>query len=384
LFAVLGVWVASRVATLLVSLLGARAVQNPTASRVPDVVELWNRWDVGLFVKVAHFGYLSPAYADRTEVDFPGMPLAMRVVHPLVGNWVVAGLVVSLVAGLVASAALHRLALDDALAESATGDPGVAPLTAAVERGRRAVVLLVCFPYAVFLFAGYSEALFLAFATTAWVCVRRQRWALAALCAAGATGTRVLGLALLAAVWVEYLGSVWSDRTRTGSWQWRRRPAQVAWLLVPLAPLIAFLAYFQVRTGHWNAYTRAMREHWGRTVAAPWDGFLTTWRQALSADQAASFRVFWWAELAAVLIGVVLVVVLLRSRRWGEATFVGVSTLIMACSSYWASGVRGVLVWFPLYLVLARRPRLLAPYLWVCAPLAVVFTVAFTSGVWVD
>ena len=56
----------------------------------------------------------------------------------------------------------------------------------------------------------------------------------------------------------------------------------------------------------------------------------------------------------------------------------------MACSSYWASGVRAVLVWFPLYLLLARRPGVLAPYLWLCAPMTAVFVLAFTSGVWVD
>jgi hypothetical protein len=369
---------------LLASLLGARAVRNPTASDVTGGVALWNRWDVGLFVKVAHYGYLSPAYPDRTEVDFPGLPIAMRIVHPLVGSWVVAGIVVSFIAGLVAAAALWQLAVDDAVSDLTGTRPRAGGAVEARERGRRAVLFLVCFPYAVFLFAGYSEGLFLAFATMAWVAVRRQRWAIAALCTAGATGTRILGLALFAAVWVEYLHSVWSAHRRTGSWQWRSRPAQVAWLLLPLAPFVAFLAYFQIRTGHWDAYTRAMREHWGRTLAAPWDGLRVTWQQALSSDQAASFRVFWWAELLAVLVGVVLVVVLLRSRRWGEATYVGISTLIMACSSYWASGVRAVLVWFPLYLVLARRPKVLAPYLWVCAPMAVVFVVAFTSGVWVD
>lgn len=395
LFAVLGTWLASRVAVLVVSLLGARSVDNPRASRVPDVVELWDRWDVGLFVKVARYGYLSPAYADRTEVDLPGMPIAMRLVHPFVGNWVVAGIVVSLLAGLVASAALYRLAVDDARLERGVGLPTREPvdpgdldldldLDRDLDRGRRAVLFLVCFPYAVFLFAGYSEGLFAAFATVAWVAVRRERWALAAVCTAGATGTRVLGIALLAAVWVEYLVSVRRSRLRTGTWAWRSRPLQVAWLLLPLAPLIAFCAYFQVRTGHWDAYTRAMREHWGRVVAWPWKGLETTWRQAMSVDQGAAFRVFWWAELLAVVVGLVLAGVLLSSRRWGEATYVGGSTAIMACSSYWASGVRAVLVWFPLYLVLARRPGLLAPYLWLCAPLAAVFVVAFTSGIWVD
>ena len=388
LLAVLGTWVGSRVAVLVASLLGARAVANPSANRVPDLVAIWNHWDVGLFVKVAEFGYLSPAYADRTEVDFPGMPIAMRIVHPLVGNWVVAGLVVSLVAGLVASAALWRLAVDDGSREagSAAGPRvGSGESEDPADRGRRAVLLLVCFPYAVFLFAGYSEGLFFAFATTAWVAVRRERWALAALCAAGATSTRVLGLALLAGLWVEYLLTVWRARRRPGgTWDWRRRPAQVAWLLLPLAPIVAFLAYFQVRTGHWNAYTRAMKEHWGRTIAFPWNGFLTTWRQAVSTDQATAFRVFWWAELLAVVVGIALVVALVRYRRWGEATYVGGCTLIMACSSYWASGVRAVLVWFPLYLLLARRRKVLTPYLWLCAPAAVVFAVAFSSGVWVD
>jgi hypothetical protein len=298
---------------------------------------------------------------------------------------VAAGLLVSLVAGLIAVAALWRLAVDDALSAPGTGGAAEAD---AREQGRRAVLLLVCFPYAVFLFAGYSEALFLAFATTAWVAARRRRWALAAVFTAGATATRILGVALLAAVLVEYLTSWWRERDDAPIGL-GRRVVDLAWLTLPLAPLVAYLAYFQIRTGHWDAYTRAMREHWGRGFDVPWDGFATTWRAATSADQGAAFRVFWSAEILAVAVGVALTVALLLATRrgearLGEATYVGVCTLIMACSSYWASGVRAALVWFPLYLLLARRPRLLAPYLWVCAPVAVVFVVAFTNGAWVD
>jgi hypothetical protein len=60
----------------------------------------------------------------------------------------------------------------------------------------------------------------------------------------------------------------------------------------------------------------------------------------------------------------------------------------MSCSSYLASGVRAVLVWFPLYLALARatrwHPQIRWVYCWVCAPLMLVFVVAFTGGSWVD
>jgi hypothetical protein len=280
--------------------------------------------------------------------------------------------VVSLLAGAVAAAALWRLAEDDAPA----GSPGAA--------GRRAVLALVLFPYAVFLFAGYSEALFLAFASTAWLAARRGRWWLAGLLVAGATGTRILGLPLLLALWVQYAVTV-GPALRARQYPWRRSLRELPALALPVVSFGAFLAYFQVRAGHWDAYTRAMRENWGRTLALPWDGLVTTWRQAVSTDQGAAYRVFWWAELLAVAIGLALTVALLRSARWGEAAYVGGSTLVMSCSSYWASGVRGVLVWFPLYLWLARRPPgVLAGYGWVCAPLMAVFVLAFTAGVWVD
>ena len=80
---------------LILSMVAARALFAGPSSAVPGVRTLWNRWDVVLYAKVARYGYLSPKYTDRTEVDFPGLPLAMRLVHLIVRDWIVAGLVVS-------------------------------------------------------------------------------------------------------------------------------------------------------------------------------------------------------------------------------------------------------------------------------------------------
>ncbi len=81
--------------------------------------------------------------------------------HLLVPHWTAAGLLVSLVAGAVAAVALARIA--------ALHLPGS-------RAGGRAALFLLVSPCAVFLAAGYSEALFLALALPAWLAARRQRW----------------------------------------------------------------------------------------------------------------------------------------------------------------------------------------------------------------
>ena len=151
--------------------------------RVPGSLSRWDRWDVGLFRKVAEYGYAGypQHYPDRgIEAFFPGFPLVLALVHRVVPDWTAAGLLVSLAAGGVACLWLGRLAALDGV------------------DGSRATLYLVLSPYAVFLAAGYSEALFLALALPGWWCARRGHWAAAGLLVAGASAVRVSGLFLAA------------------------------------------------------------------------------------------------------------------------------------------------------------------------------------------
>lgn len=358
-------WWGSRLAVLILSMVGARALSGGPADAVPGLHTLWNRWDVGLYTKVARFGYLSPKYTDHTEVDFPGLPLAMRLVHLVVRDWIISGLVVSALAGAVASAAIWRLAADE------VGE----------RRARVAVVTLILFPYAVYLFSGYSEAIFLGFATASWVSARRGRWWLAGLLGAGAASTRVTGIPLAFGLAVEYVMA----RRRAGL-PVLARPAFA--LALPPLPVLGFVVYLHQRTGHWDAYTRGEKAGWHRSTAWPWVGWRTTWHAAFDGAQSSQFVWFWRGELVAVVVGVLLTVVLLRGRRWGEAAFVGAASVLISAQAYYASGIRTILVAFPLYLMLARaaqRWRWVVPaYLWVSAPVMAVLVVAFTQGAWVD
>jgi hypothetical protein len=352
------IWLGSRLVIALLSIGTANTLGDHTAKTAPGFLASWDRWDVGLFTKVAKYGYLSPRYSDRTEVDFPGYPLVLRAVHYVLPSWIAAGLVISLLCGLATSAALWSLATADRPADKWAGT--------------RAVFAMVLFPYAVFLFAGYSEGIFLAGASCAWLAARQQRWWLASVCACLSTSSRILGIAVVGGLVVQYLVTQ------------RRIRSDAVSFVVPLLPIAGFLLYMRARTGYWDSYSRAMKAGWGRTTDFPWRGFSNTWKQATNGDFSSAYHVFWCAEILAVLVGVLLFLALLYERRWGEATLVGLFTLIMSSSSYWASGVRAILVAFPLYLWLSRHRRSGYVYALLATPFMVGFVVAFTQGSWVD
>lgn len=362
-FGALPIWIGSRVAVALVALAGMWTVRSGDADKLPSFTDIWDRWDVGLYTKVARYGYFSDRYADNTEPFLPGMPWATRTVHLLVPDWILSGLVVSFLAGAVACVALWRLAAEER----------------GPDAGGRAVLYLVLSPYAVFLFAGYSEALFLAFATTAWLAGRRDRWWLAGLLAACASGTRVTGVCLGLGLAVEYVLS----RRRAGrAVVGLDAPA----LLLPFASVFAYFAFLRSKTGHWDSYSRAQKEHWGRDTISPLRAFRNMWDLATNPHQSAGFLWSWRAEILAVLLGVVLTLVLVYARRFGEAAYVGSNTAVLSVSSFYASGARAVLVWFPLFLLLARvtdrRDWLHSTLLWLSAPLMAAFTITFTTGSW--
>jgi hypothetical protein len=97
-----------------------------------------------------------------------------------------------------------------------------------------------------------------------------------------------------------------------------------------------------------------------------------------------------WAfgqEIVAVAVGLALTAVLVRDRRWGETAYVGIQVLAFALSSFYLSVGRGTLLWWPLWLLLARaslrREWVHRAYLTVAPALMVTYVIAFTGGGWV-
>jgi hypothetical protein len=363
-------WLFSRIGIFVLVSAGAWLFADDREDRTPvGYLARWTQWDTVHYTTIAHWGYDGQPGVGQLaplEAFFPGYPLAIRALHLLSGmGYVVAGLVISFVASAVAVVALSRIA-------AAEARPGVAPQALA----ERTVLLYVLAPSAVFLAAAYTEALFLAFAFPAWLCARKGRWASAGVLAAFASGIRITGVFLAVALIVEFLTA------QDGRRRWKSAP----WLLVPFAPVVAYMTYLHDRTGDWNAWQHAQERGWYRNFHWPWQALANTWDAAFDEKQSTIFAWMFGAEILAVGIGILLTLWLLRERRWAEATYIALQ-LYAFTTSYWFFSVpRSTLTWWPLWTLLAawslRRPVVLQAYLAVFAPFAVAFVLLFSNGRW--
>lgn len=352
---VLGVWGLTRVSVLILSWAAMFfGTQHPRSW-----LAMWQNWDAFLLGNIARYGYFGPAgHVIPHQVAFwPGYPFVVADVHLIVRQWTVSALLVSLIAGTVAVVALARLA-EDYL-------PGT---------GQRTVLFLLVSPAAIFLTAGYTESLFLAFALPAWLAARRGRWLMAGLLTAGAVATRVEGLFLLAAL---ALMAALYAHTR-----WR---ALVS-LSVAVIPAVAYELYLRAMTGSWMAWMQAESEGWDRHFTGPVACLCTTWSAAFGHGLAAPYAWEFQLEILAVAAGLAVTIALLAARHWPEALFCGLIIATLATSTWYESVPRSLLIMFPLYIALARlsarRPWIGQVYLAVSLPLAAVLALAYLTGAW--
>jgi hypothetical protein len=313
---VIQAWLASRglIAAVLLTL---ALVENRSIS------EMVSNWDVRHFENLAMHGYLGEPDGILMAF-FPGLP-ALLALGLTVGIPIqVTGVVLSLIGSAVAAAALLRLG------------------------GPWAAVAWLFAPTAVFTVVPYTESLFCAAAFWAWERARADRWAAAAVLAAAACTVRVSGLFLLGALAVMVLTA--------GGLDLRGRVRRLAWLLVPAAVIAGFATYLHALTGSWTAWYTAQSTGWVRELTTPWQSFLNT-IPAIVPGAYADHP--WWAavfraEVVSMVVGLAVTVWCLSRRLWAEAAWVGVQVLAFSLSYWFFSVNRATLLWFPLWILLAR------------------------------
>lgn len=199
-------------------------------------LDMWIRWDAGWYQGIATDGYYFSTAQQSSVAYFPLYPMSIRALVWAGVNPFVAGIALTVLCGLAAACLFSQWAR--ALAGPEVGD--------------RATRLLLLWPFAFFLYgAVYSDAMYLALAIGAFLCLERRLVGAATLLGAFATATRPIAPALAIGLVIRNL----ELRRRSGE-AVRARDLLPALSLLGMAAYMIFLAE---RFGDPLAFLKAQR-----------------------------------------------------------------------------------------------------------------------------
>lgn len=301
------------------------------------LVGIWERWDACWYMKIATYGY-EPG--EGSVAFFALFPTLVSVVGaiPFV-NLPLAGLVVSGAAYVAAIVGLLRLVGRDF-------GTGVA---------RRTVLFLSVFPGAFFLFAPFTEALFLALVAWTLERARRRDWALAAVLGFAAGLTRAPGMLLALPIAWELLTAVRSET------EGRRRWPIVGGIAAVAAPVVAFLAFGAVAAAATGMSPYDAQAIWGGSqFHPPWEvvAASVTWAVERSDPMQALNVASLVGAAVLLLLGIRRLPITYSAYAWPALLLAGMRLQPTPLTST----TRLVLVLFPVFVVLAlltpsRRAR---------------------------
>ncbi len=366
---VLAVFLATRIAFFLVAAVTVNYFP-PSADMTrnfncPDVhgellLDVFSRWDSEWYLLIAKEGYdcadiyaHGPLYEPGdTAGFFPLYPLCVRAVQPLVGDWVLSGLLVSNLFFLAALCLLAALVARDHSAGAA----------------RLAVLFIAVFPGAIFFGALYSESIFLFLALAVAYCSRRGWWwtllplgFCAALC-------RPLGLVLIVPAAVEFFRA---HRFRLD--------ARIVWLAGFPAGMAAWIVYCGQTFGDPLAAV-ARQTAWRGAMSGPWRAFGRYFEDpAFHSSHSSTI------DLAVAVFALLGVVLFWKKIRLSYSLLALCMVVIPLCTTLW-SYTRLTAVVFPLFIGMAvlseKRPKAAAVYLCLAPVLAGLFMALFASWRW--
>ncbi len=352
-------FVATRAAIIVIAELAAVIIGQRPGQHVSESSQLllavWGRWDAVHYLNIATRGY------QGTEMAFfPLYPMMIRALGVLVGNHLVAGLLISNACFFFALLFLYKFLEREF-------DRTVA---------RRAIFYVSIFPSAVFFSAVYTESLFFMLTVATFFYLRRRRWLIAGAIGFFAAMTRVEGILLVVPFALEWYSV------------YRQRLVENIRSLLPAAligcGLALYMAYLWVLTGD-PLFFSHVQAHWNRHLAPPWVSVANSFI-AIAHAQSGAAVANQALELSFTALMVAVLIFGWRRLRPSYIAYMALSILIPMSTSSLMSMPRFALVLFPLFAILARwgdRPWVNNLILAFSLPLLGLFTVLFADWYWV-
>ncbi len=329
---ILSLFAVTRVGLLALGIAAGVLLSGLPLNAPGDLAQVWNVWDGSWYIGIARDGYsAAPVNVEHMAnyAFFPLYPMLIRLAAAAIGNYALAGIVVSNVCLLVACFYLFRYVRLDEGADR--------------EAARRAVKYQLLFPLAFLFSAVLTEALFVALAIACLYYARRGRWAIAGPLGFLITLARPTGVVILVPMAYEYARQGRLSLKLSGASRWVK-PQMLA-LLLPLFGMGLWATYNYYLTGDFLGFMH---------IQATWGGrFVLPHLELLSRLETGNVYVYVGA--IATLSTVALLVVFYPKVDVGSWAFglllLGIP-LFTTHSCY--SMLRYLAVVFPLFIVLGK------------------------------
>lgn len=321
----------------------------------------WSRWDSGWYINIAQYGYSDTVHnVYLNTAFFPFYPLLIKGLSYLVGNVHIAGLLISNASLLAASLLLYRLVSEKFDTEIA----------------QKSLLLLLVNPFSFFFSAVYTESLFLLLVTLVFFFGSSKKWLPAALCAAAAGATRLVGILTVIPLLYFYFESI--------EFKWRRIHADILWLGTSLLGLGGFILFQALKFGDPFLFVKSQNAPgWKEGVNLL--SALDALRISFSGDalKTGEFPAVYLIHILAFLVGLSILIV--TRRKIHPAWWIWALVTLLVSFSVWISVGRFLIVIFPLYVgtALLFKGKRFDGVLYISILFLSLFTILFSHWYWV-
>lgn len=327
----------------------------------------WSNFDGEHYLAIAQNGYQPLTY-----FFFPLYPILIKYISLPLGNsltvLVRSGIFISFLSFLIGLYGLYKLAKLD-FNEFAS---------------KYSVVLILLFPTSFFFGSVYTESLFFALTVWCFYFARRQNWLVAGILGALVTATRLVGLAVVAAIIIEAVEFYRKDK---------KIPLKIFGLGLSILGIATYMFYLWKVTGDPLNFLHTV----GIFGAQRSSSFITLpqvlYRYIFKILPVLNYQYFpvvfsTWLEFILSLLFTVLSVYSFVKLRLSYSVFLALGYIIPTLSGSFSSMPRYVLVLFPAYillsLILTKNKRFLIAFSIASTILLVISFAFFARGYWIS
>lgn len=302
-----------------------------------DLLSAWNRWDSPHYIDIARYGYDGCVESGKHLflVFYPLLPWLLRLLHFVLGDYRLCGVVLNLVCYAVGNLYFYKLTEGEFGGKAA----------------KNALILLGVFPFSFFYGAILTESLFFAVSAGFLYYLRRHKWPVTAFFGFLACLTKVQGILLAFAVAAELFDSAkvfYLLRER----DWR---AVLKRIILPgllcATMLLGTGVYLYINwrvEGDPFRFLYYQRTHWYNGYMPIWETFAYVARNALSQWYTSNGMSIWVPELVLFFVWCAWIVRgILKKLRPAYLVYLIALFLVTFSSSWLISGGRYTLCALP-------------------------------------